>query len=124
MPTSVFTSSEGILEDLLEAQEFENREVDRWVEAETALEGTKGRIELYTKPAIDLNLRLIVLPYYSELNNALGHGRNGQSFLVLGMLLEQSRVLEGRGKFCLTVSRIEVDQLKKRNSLPILCSRK
>ena len=46
------------------------------MEAETALEGAKGRIKLYAKPAIDLNISFIVLPRHTELDNAFWHGRN------------------------------------------------
>lgn len=46
------TSSKSILEDLLETQELENGQIDRWVKSETTLVWTKSRVELDTETPI------------------------------------------------------------------------
>jgi hypothetical protein len=84
----VHTASEGILKDLLKAQELENRQVDSRVEAETALVWTKSRVELHTVSLVDHALALVVLPYDAELDDALRDGDDLESLLVLGVLLE------------------------------------
>jgi len=66
-------ASESILEDLLESQEFKNRQVDCGVEAETALVWTKGRVELDSVALVDLAFALVVLPDDTELNDSLGN---------------------------------------------------
>jgi len=50
----VLTSSQGILEDLLKAQEFENGEVDCGVESQASFVWTQGRVKLYAVSAVDL----------------------------------------------------------------------
>jgi hypothetical protein len=85
---------------LLEAQELENGKVDAGVETETTLVGTESRVVLDAVTAVDLDLVLVVLPDDTELDDALGDGGDLESTLVLGVLLEESRVLEGRGKLC------------------------
>lgn len=68
------------------------------METETTLVGAKGRVELNTVTAVDLNLTLVVLPNDTELDDALGDGSDLEGGLVLGVLLEQGGVLEGRGQ--------------------------
>jgi hypothetical protein len=67
----LLTASESILEDLFEAQEFENRKIDSRVESEAALVGTKCGVELDTISTVYLDLSLIILPCDTELDNAL-----------------------------------------------------
>ncbi len=57
---------QGVLEDLLESEELEDPEIDGGVEAETALVGTDGRVELDAETAIDLDLAAVVHPRHAE----------------------------------------------------------
>jgi hypothetical protein len=91
-------ASEGILEDLLETQELENGQVDGGVQAETALVGTKCRVELDAIALVDIALALVVLPDNAELDDALGDGDDLECLLVLGVLLEDGGALEGGGE--------------------------
>lgn len=68
------------------------------MEAETALVGTQGRVELDAEAAVDLELALVILPDDTELDEALGNGGDLQGGPVLRVLLEKGRALEGRGK--------------------------
>lgn len=68
------------------------------MEAETALVRTKGRVELDTETAVDLELAVVIFPDDAELDDALGDGGDLEGSLVLGVLLEEGGVLEGRGK--------------------------
>ena len=97
---SGLTAGQSILEDLLEAQELEDRQVDGGVEAETALVRTEGRVELNAVALVDLALALVVLPDNAELDDALRDGGNLEGLLVLGVLLEEGRVLEGGDELC------------------------
>src|SRR5262245_17401003 len=84
------TASEGILEDLLEAQELQDGQVDSGMEPETALVGTEGRVELHAVSFVDLALALVILPNNTELDDTLGDRGNLKSLLVLGVLLEKA----------------------------------
>jgi hypothetical protein len=92
------TSSQSILEDLLEAQELEDGKVDSWVEAEAALVWTKRGVELNTVAVVDLWLEVVVLPDDAELDDTLWDGDDLQGGLVLWVLLEEGGVLEGGGE--------------------------
>ena len=83
------TSSQSILEDLLKAQELKYRQVDRWVEPQTSLVRSEGRVELHTITTIDLHLALVVLPHHTELDDSLWNGSDLESSLVFGVFLEQ-----------------------------------
>jgi hypothetical protein len=85
---------------LLEAQELKDGKVDAGVETETTLVRTESGVVLDTVTTVDLDFVLVVLPDDTELDNALGDGGDLESTLVLGVLLEKSRVLKGRGKLC------------------------
>jgi len=89
------TSSQGILEDLLEAQEFQNRQVDGGMQTETALVWAESRVELHPVAAIDLDLVLVVLPDDAELDDPFGDGDDLEGGLVFGMLLEEGAIFEG-----------------------------
>lgn len=62
---------QGILEGLLEGEEFEYAQVHRRVEAQAALVGADGAVHLDAKPAIDLDLAMIIHPRDPEGNRAL-----------------------------------------------------
>jgi len=51
-----------ILEYLLECEELERREGDLWVEADTPLVGSDGRIELDAIAAVDMVFSLVSRP--------------------------------------------------------------
>lgn len=51
-----------------------HRQVNRGVEAETALVGAQRRVELDAVAAVDLELALVVLPDDAELDDALRDG--------------------------------------------------
>lgn len=96
------TSSQGILEDLLEAQELQDGQIDGGMKAQAALVGAEGGIELHPVPSIDLQLVVVVGPDDAELNDSLGDGRNLERSPVLGVLFEEGGVLERRGELCQT----------------------
>ena len=81
---------QAVLEDLLEAEELEDAQVDAGVEAETALVGTDGVVELDAESALDVDLALVVLPGDAEDEDPVGldHPLEDLLLLVLGMLLE------------------------------------
>jgi hypothetical protein len=68
------------------------------VESETALVGTKSRVELDAVALVDVALALVVFPDNTELDDALGNGNDLESLLVLGVLLENGGALEGGGE--------------------------
>lgn len=94
----ILTSSKGILEDLLKAEELENGQVDSGVQTQAALVGAQGRVELDPVAAVDLDVALVILPLHAELDDALGDGGDLEGGAVLWVLLEQSAVLQGRGE--------------------------
>lgn len=96
----VLTASEGILEYLLKAQELQDRQIHCWMKSETTLVRSQGRIELHAVSSIDLNLVLVIFPHHTELDDALRDGGDLEGGAVFGVLLEQGRVLEGRGELC------------------------
>ena len=94
----LLTSSQGILEYLLEAQELQDTEIDSRVESQSSLVWAQGRIELHTVSAVDLDLVLVIFPDDTELDDAFGNGDDLEGGLVLGLLLEERTVLEGGDK--------------------------
>lgn len=70
------------------------------MKAETTLVRAESRIELNSISTIDLNLVLVVLPNNTELDDALGNGNDLEGGLVLGLLVEEGAVLEGRSQLC------------------------
>src|SRR5690606_18937331 len=48
-------AGEGVLEDLLEAEELHDAEVDGGAEAQAALEGPECAVELHPEPAVDVH---------------------------------------------------------------------
>jgi hypothetical protein len=94
------TSSQGILKDLLKAQELQDRQVDRRVQAETALVWAEGGVELNSVAAVDLDLVLVVFPNHPKLDDALRDGDDLEGGLVFGVLFEESAVFEGGDQLC------------------------
>jgi hypothetical protein len=70
------------------------------VETKTTLVGAEGRVELHTETTVDLELAFVILPDDAELNHALGDGDNSEGLAVLGVSLEEGRVLKSGGEFC------------------------
>ena len=64
-------AGQGVLEDLLEAQELDDAEVDGGVETKAPLVGAERTVELDAEAAVDLDLALVVLPGYPEDDLAL-----------------------------------------------------
>jgi len=56
LATTHVQAGQGILEDLLEAEELQDGQVNRGVEAETALVGAESGVELNAETAVDLDL--------------------------------------------------------------------
>ena len=70
------------------------------MEAEAALVGTEGRVELHAVPLLDLALALVVLPDNAELDDALGDRDDLEGLLVFGVLGEEGGGLEGGDELC------------------------
>lgn len=87
------------------------------MESQTTLVRTQRGVELHTVAPVHLQLRrnqhgsgpivcsfsaiylaLVIFPNYTELNNSFRNRGNPQSFAVLRILLEKSRVLKGDGE--------------------------
>ena len=81
---------ERVLEDLLEAQELEHANGDGGVEAQAALVGADGGVELHAVAAVDLDLALVVDPRHAEHDHALGldDALEKRGLLVLGVGVE------------------------------------
>jgi len=94
----LLTSSQSILEDLLEAQELQNRQVDSGMESKATFVGAKGRIELDAISAVDLGLKLVIFPDDTELDDPLRNRNDLERFLVLRVLFEERGVFEGGGQ--------------------------
>ena len=80
---------QAVLEGLLEAEELQDALVDRRMEAQTALVGADGAVELDAVAAVHLDLALIIDPGHTEGDDALGLDQtlDQAGLLVLGMLL-------------------------------------
>ena len=80
---------QAVLEGLLKAQELQDALVDRGMEAQAALVGADGAVELDAVAAVHLDLALIIDPGHTEGDDALGLDQtlDQASLLVLGMLL-------------------------------------
>lgn len=96
--TTHVQAGERILEDLLETQELQDRQVHGGVKSKTALVGTKSRVELHTVAPVDLDLALVVFPDHAELDDSLGDRADLERGLVLRVLLEKRGVLESRNQ--------------------------
>jgi len=94
------TSSQSILEDLLEAQKLQDRQVDCRVETETSFVWSKCRVELDSVTTVYLWLVLVIFPDHPELDDTLGDGDDLEGSLVFWLLLEEGGVFEGGDKLC------------------------
>ena len=90
---------QGILEDLLKAQELQHGQVHCGVESETALVRTKCRVELDSVAAVELKLSFVVFPDHAELNDSFWDGGHGESRFVFRVLLEERGVFKSRCEF-------------------------
>src|SRR5690606_8785949 len=83
-------AGEGVLEDLLEAEELDDAEVDARVEAQTALVGAERGVELHTESAVHLHRTRVVDPRDAEHDLPLGFDESLEDpcLEVFGMLLE------------------------------------
>jgi len=68
------------------------------VETKTTLVWSEGGVVLDTETPVDLDFTLVVFPSDTEVDDALWDGSDLEGLAVLGVLLEQRAVLEGRGK--------------------------
>jgi hypothetical protein len=57
---------QGVLEDLLEAEELDDAQIDRGMKAQPALVGPERAVELDAEAAVDLDLAPVVLPGHAE----------------------------------------------------------
>ena len=81
---------QAVLEGLLKAQELQDALVDRGMEAQAALVGADGAVELDAVAAVHLDLALIIDPGHTEGDDALGLDQtlDQACLLVFGMLLD------------------------------------
>ena len=64
-------AGQAVLEHLLEAQELDDGQVDAGMEAQAALVGADGRVELDAVAAVHLDLAVVVHPGHAEHDHAL-----------------------------------------------------
>ena len=62
---------QGVLEDLLEAEELQDRKINGWMETEAALVRSNCGVELDAVSAIDLDVAGVINPWDAEHNSAL-----------------------------------------------------
>ena len=84
-------AGQGVLENLLKAQELDNGQVHGRMETQAALVGTQRGIELNAEAAVHMQATLVVSPRHAELdlalrlNDTIDDGQVG----VLGMTLDE-----------------------------------
>ena len=100
---------ECILEGLLEAEELQDGEVDRGMEADTALVGADGVVELHAVADVDMHLTSIVYPGHAEgddtvwLHEALHDGGLLElRVLVVHLLYREEHFFHGLEEFLLS----------------------
>ena len=101
--TTHVQTGQGVLEDLLETQEFQDGEVDTWVETQTALVWALGGVVLDSVTWGYLLDTVVVLPGNTELDNTLWNRDDWQHLAVLWLLLEEGGLLEGRNDFVVSL---------------------
>ena len=97
-------AGQGVLEDLLEAEELDDRQVHGGVEAQATLVGAESGVELDAEAAVHVDVAFVIGPRDAELELALGfddavddsqvgvlgvtlrEGRDGQEDLVDGLV--------------------------------------
>ena len=70
-----------VFEDLLEAEELQDADIDAGVEADAALVRADGIVVLDTPAALDANIAIIVFPADAERHDAVGFGNAPQYLL-------------------------------------------
>lgn len=70
------------------------------MEPQTALVRPKSGVVLDAVPAVDVENSPVVLPDDAELDDTFGDGGDLERSSVLGVLVEEVRVLEGAGELC------------------------
>ncbi len=83
-------AGQAVLEDLLEAQELDDAQVDGRMEPQAALVRADGGVELYPEAAVYLDLAVVVHPGHPEHNLALGlhNALQNARGLILGVGLD------------------------------------
>ena len=83
-------AGQGVLEDLLEAEELDDPEIDRRVEAQPALVRAECAVELHPEAAVDLHVAIVVLPGHAEddLPLRLADALDDLVLGILGVLFE------------------------------------
>ena len=76
-------SGQSVFEDLLKAQELDDRQVDGGVQTQTALVGANGGVELDTVAAVDLHHAVVVHPGHPEENGPLRLYHTAHNVLLL-----------------------------------------
>ena len=76
------------------------------MKSETTLVGTESGVELDTIATVDLEVAIVVLPNDTELDDTLRDGDDIESNAVLGVLLEENRVLKSADKLCIATSKV------------------
>ena len=86
-------AGEGVFEDLLKAEEFEDAEVHRGMEAQAALVGADGVVELHAVALVDADMALVVHPGHAEEDHAvrLDHALEDGVALVDGIAVHDRR---------------------------------
>ena len=81
----------GILEALLEAQEFDNGKVDGGIKTKASLERAEGRVVLDAVSAVHMILEFVIHPYHTEFDGTLrlDHPLQDAGLLVLRMGVDQ-----------------------------------
>ena len=70
--------SKGVFENLLKAQELQDALVDRGMEAQAALVGADGAVELDAVAAVDLNISVLIRPWHTEADDTFWLNDAGQ----------------------------------------------
>ena len=86
---------EGVLEDLLEAEELEHAERDGGVEAQATLVRADGGVELDAVATVDLDLAGVIHPRHAEHDDALGLDEALQQGCLLILGVGVQRGLDG-----------------------------
>ena len=93
-------TGQGILEYLLEAEELDDALINRGMEAQTALVGSDGAVELNAEAAVYSDVALVVNPRNAELDDSfrLDDAFEDAHLDIFGMLFDDR--LEGFENLC------------------------
>jgi hypothetical protein len=100
--------TEGVLEDLLETEELQDRKVHGRVEAEASFIRSDRGVELYAVTAVDLDLAFVVQPRNTEHDRALRLNNTIEDFccLVFRILFHERDHRFGYFMYCLKEFRL------------------